>query len=51
MEKVGLLYGHLAYFTGIWYILRSFGNIGIIWYSFHRFGVLCLEKSGNPAIK
>jgi hypothetical protein len=40
----------------IWNILRPFGifyghfgNVVIIWYIFHRFGVLCQEKSGNPA--
>jgi hypothetical protein len=31
-----ILYGHLAYFAVIWYI-------------FPRFGILCQEKSGNPA--
>jgi hypothetical protein len=25
MEDVGLFYGHLVYFTGIWSILRAFG--------------------------
>jgi hypothetical protein len=25
MEDVGILYGHLVYFTAIWYILCTFG--------------------------
>jgi hypothetical protein len=25
MEDVGIFYGHLVYFTAIWYILRPFG--------------------------
>jgi hypothetical protein len=25
MENVSLFYGHLVYFTAIWYILRPFG--------------------------
>jgi hypothetical protein len=48
MENVGTFYGHLKHFTAIWYTLCSFGNIVIIWYSFHRFGILSQEKSGNP---
>jgi hypothetical protein len=39
----------LVYFMVIWYILWPFGNIVVIWYIFHRFGILCQEKSGNPA--
>jgi hypothetical protein len=27
MENVGILYGHLVYFTAIWYSLRSFGIV------------------------
>jgi hypothetical protein len=38
----------LEYFTGIWYILRPFGNVVVIWYIFPRFGILCEEKSGSP---
>jgi hypothetical protein len=48
MEKVRMFYGHLEYIRAIWYILWSFGNLGAFWYIFHRFGILCQEKSGNP---
>jgi hypothetical protein len=48
MEDVGILYGHfclfyghLAYFTVFWYILRTFGI-------FYQFLVRCSKKSGNP---
>jgi hypothetical protein len=43
MEDVGTLYGHLVYFTSIWYILRSFGIF------FPVIGMLYQDKSGNPA--
>jgi hypothetical protein len=33
---IGNIFGHLVYFVVIWYI-------------FPRFGILYLEKSGNPA--
>jgi hypothetical protein len=32
MEDVGLFYGHLVYFTAIWYILLTFGLFSAIWY-------------------
>jgi hypothetical protein len=45
----------VVYFMVIRNILRSFGvflwpfgNVAVIWYIFPRFGILCLEKSGNP---
>jgi hypothetical protein len=41
----------LVYFTVIWYILWSFGNVVVIWNIFPRFGILCQEKSGNPAMQ
>jgi hypothetical protein len=47
MENVSS-FGRLEYFTVIWYILRSFGNVVIIRYIFRHFGTLCQEKSGNP---
>jgi hypothetical protein len=50
MENAGIFYGHLEYFTVIWYILRSFGNVVVIWYISPRFGKLCQEKSGNPDV-
>jgi hypothetical protein len=37
--------------TAIWYILWPFGNVVVSWYIFPRFGKLCQEKSGNPALK
>jgi hypothetical protein len=46
MENAGIYYGHLEYFTDIWYILWTFGNVVVIW-----FGLLCQETSGNPASK
>jgi hypothetical protein len=45
MENVGTFYAHLEYVIDIW----SFGNFGVIWFIFPRFGILCQEKSGNPA--
>jgi hypothetical protein len=49
MEKVGIFCGHLEYTTAIRYILWPFGNLVAIWYIFPHFGILCQEKSGNPA--
>jgi hypothetical protein len=49
MENVGIFFGHLEYFTAIWYILWQFGIYGYHWYIFSSFGVLCQEKSCNPA--
>jgi hypothetical protein len=50
IEDVGVFYGHLAYFTAIWYILWPFGIFyGHLVY-FSRFGMLYKEKSGNPAL-
>jgi hypothetical protein len=51
MENDGIFYGHLEYFTVLWYILWPFGNVVIIWYISPRFGILCQEKSGNPGRK
>jgi hypothetical protein len=49
MENAGIFYGHLEYFTVIWYILGLIGNVEVICYIIPRFGTLCQEKSGNPA--
>jgi hypothetical protein len=49
MENAGVFCGHLEYFTVIWYILWPFGSVVIIRYIFRHFGILCQEKSGNPA--
>jgi hypothetical protein len=46
--KMLVFYGHLEYFTVIWYILWPFGKVVVIWYIFPRVGKLCHEKSGNP---
>jgi hypothetical protein len=48
MKNAGIFFGHLEYFTVIWYILWPFGNVVVTWYIFSRFGILCQEKSGNP---
>jgi hypothetical protein len=50
MENVGIFCSHLEYFTVIWYNVWSFGNIVSMWYIFHRLGILCHEKSGNPDV-
>jgi hypothetical protein len=46
MENAGIFYGLWENFTVIWYILCVFGKVVVI---FPRFGILCQEKSGNPA--
>jgi hypothetical protein len=51
MENAGIFYGHLEYFTVIWYILHPFVNVVIIWYIFPCFGTLCQEKSGVPMLQ
>jgi hypothetical protein len=48
MEKVGIFFGHSEYFTDIWYILWPFGYLVAMRYTFHRFGILCQEKTGYP---
>jgi hypothetical protein len=50
MENAGIFYGHWEYFTVIWYILWPFCNVcsGNLVY-FPHFGIMCQEKSGNPA--
>jgi hypothetical protein len=42
----------------VWNILQPFGifnghfgNFVVIWYIFPPFGILCQEKSGNPACR
>jgi hypothetical protein len=37
-EIAGIFYGHLEYFTVMWYILWPFGNVVVIWYVSPRFG-------------
>jgi hypothetical protein len=41
MDIAGIFYGHLEYFTVIWYILWHFGNVVVNLYIFPRFGILC----------
>jgi hypothetical protein len=45
----------LVYFTLNWNIFRSFlifyGHLVVSWYIYPRFGILCEEKSSNPAFK
>jgi hypothetical protein len=47
MEDVGIIYGHLAYFTAIWYSLWPFGvfySYIHIWYNFPIL-VSCTKKN------
>jgi hypothetical protein len=65
-EDIDIFYGHLVYFTAIWYILWPFGILCgpfvyfeaiwyryfiVIWCIFPRFGMLYKEKSCNPGSK
>jgi hypothetical protein len=53
--RVGIFYGHLVYFTAVWYISRPFGifwPFGMICVNlayFARLGIFGPKKSGNPA--
>jgi hypothetical protein len=49
MENVSIFYGSLEYFTVIWKIFWPLSKVVAIWYIFTHFGILCQEKSGNPA--
>jgi hypothetical protein len=48
MENAVIFYGHLEYFTAIWYILWPFGNVVVIWYIFPRFGIYLSRKIWQP---
>jgi hypothetical protein len=48
-EDVGIFYGQLVHFTVFCYILWTFGKVRGNLVYFTRFGILYLEKSGNPA--
>jgi hypothetical protein len=48
MDAVGIFYGHLVYFTAIWYILLTFGIFCADLVYLSRSGMLYREKSGNP---
>jgi hypothetical protein len=43
------IFGHAVYFTAIRHFLWSFCICYVHMVSFRRFGILCQEKSGNPA--
>jgi hypothetical protein len=48
MENAGIFYGHLEYFTAIWYILWSFGIVcGHLLY-FSQFGMFEPRKIWQP---
>jgi hypothetical protein len=49
LRSFGVFYGHLEYFTVIWYILRPFGKFCDYLANFPQFGLFYQEKSGNPA--
>jgi hypothetical protein len=49
IENVGIVYTHLEYIVFNWCILLSFDNFVVIFCRyFHRVGIQCQEKSGNP---
>jgi hypothetical protein len=49
MENVGIIYyGHMEYFTVMWYSFGPFGNVVVIWYTFPRFGILRRRKIWQP---
>jgi hypothetical protein len=43
-EDVGIFYGHLEY---VYYGYLVYFMVK--WYIFSRFGMICQDKSGNPA--
>jgi hypothetical protein len=45
-----IFYGNLEYFTDIWDILATFDTCCVHLVNFSGFGILCQEKSGNPAV-
>jgi hypothetical protein len=49
IEDVGIFYEHLVHFTVFCHILWTFGIVHGNLVYFSCFGVLCKEKSGNPA--
>jgi hypothetical protein len=52
MKDVCILYGHLVYFTDIWYILWPFDICMLRLFDiFFRFGMFYQEKSGNTCLK
>jgi hypothetical protein len=52
VEDIGIFMAILStYFTAKWYILWPFGTFCGHLLHFPHFGMLCLEKSGNPGSK
>jgi uncharacterized protein YqcC (DUF446 family) len=49
MESFGIFYGHLEFFTAIWYIFGQLVKLWLVWYIFPHFGILYQENSGIPA--
>jgi hypothetical protein len=45
-RNVDIVFGHLEYFTDIG---DFYDHFVFIWYIFSGFGIMYLEKSGNPA--
>jgi hypothetical protein len=50
-ENADIFQGHLEYFTDIWDILWPFGTFNVHLVHFSGFGIMYVEKSGNPAPK
>jgi hypothetical protein len=48
MENVGMFYGHLEYFTALWYNFWPFGIISGHLVNFSRFGVFGPRKIWQP---
>jgi hypothetical protein len=48
MKNAGLFYRHLEYITAILYILRSFGNLLVIWHMFSPFWYIVRRKIWQP---
>jgi hypothetical protein len=51
LENVDIFYGHLEHFTAIWYNLQPFGIVCGHLVHFPGFGIICQEKSCNPAVE
>jgi hypothetical protein len=49
LRSFGIFYGHLEYFTVIWYILWTFGNVVVIWYIFPSFWYIVSRKIWQPS--
>jgi hypothetical protein len=49
MEKVGIFYDKLEFLGQFWIFNRNWVIFLTVWFIFARFGILCQEKSGNPA--